>query len=967
MKKPDPSPERWQALQQAVDAALDLEPAERGPFLAQSLGDDPELRAEAERLLEACVRAEGVPGLLAASAGEFAAPLLAASPAERQAALHAVLTRALDGRYEVQRELGRGGMASVWLAWDRRHERTVAVKVLESGVAHASADRFLREIRTTARLTHPHVLTLYDSGETDGLLYYVMPYVEGETLRARLVREPRLPVSEALRLLREIADALAYAHARGVVHRDLKPENVLLSGGHAVVMDFGIAKALAASTVAGDAGADLTSIGMVIGTPGYMAPEQALSDPALDHRADLYALGVIGYEMLAGAQPFTGRTGAALVRAGLTETPRPVESRRPDVPAPIARLITRLLARDPAERPQSAAEVLEEIERASTLARTGSSEAAGGFLAELRRRKVFRVAAVYIGSAFVLLQGAELLISALHLPGGLLTVLVVLAIAGLPLALVLAWVFDIVPDARDGAALPRAARSAVLRWGIPVLAVLVLAAATRLAWQRLAQPGDSIRTLAVLPFENTGGAPDDEYFSDGMTDELTHALGRIPGVRLAGRTSSFAFKGKTISAQEVGRALDVGAIVSGSVRRAGERIRVSTQLVSAADGKLLWDSIYESRTGDVFAVQDSLTRAMVGALARALGVRAVAPAQLVASQGTTDLQAYDLYQRGRAQWLLRGAENVARSIQYFHQAIARDPKFARAHAGLALAYAVLPVYVEGSTDTAMTLHEEYARRAVALDSTLADAQAALGLAFERRFRSREAERHYRTALRYEPWNVNARYFLGMMLDGYGREGGLREMRTAVQLDPLAKSTAAGLSMVLLAARRFEEAGAEARRALALDSTFALAELALGNAQMFGGQPDSAVATLERPIARDAPLPELRSALLYASAAAGRWEQAARVRDEIRRLAKNPARDVHVAFAELVFGDPEPAVRVLTTRAGQSDWYWEVGAFGCNPKIDPLWSDARFRRAMRALDVAPCPHARPWPLTPPRPR
>lgn len=889
MSRPDLPPERWRTLQQVVDEALDLEPAERLPFLDRALADDPALRGEAQQLLEACERANRAAGLLAGSAGEFAAPLLAGSPAARGTDLREALVRALAGRYEVQRELGRGGMASVWLAWDRRHERAVAVKVLDS-VADASAERFLREIRTTAGLTHPHVLTLYDSGEADGVPYYVMPYIEGETLRARLAREGRLPVPDAVRLTREIADALAHAHARGVVHRDLKPENILLSGGHAVVMDFGIARALAASTIADPPAAELTAVGMVIGTPGYMAPEQACGDPELDHRADLYALGVVAYEMLTGAQPFAGRSREALVRAGLLEMPPAVEARRPDVHPAFAQLVMRLLSRDPAGRPASAEAVLQELDRAIT----GSRDGSGAVTRRLTRRR------------------------------------------------------------------------GVVRWAVPALAVLVVAAALRLAWRRVAPAGESVRTLAVLPFENTGGAPDDEYFSDGMTDELAHALGRIPGVRLAGRTSSFAFKGKPVSAQEVGRALDVGAIIVGSVRRAGERIRVSTQLVSTADGKLLWDSIYESRTGDVFAVQDSLTRAMAGALARALGVPGVQPTRLAASQGTSDREAYDLYQRGRALWMQRGAGNVAQALQYFHQAIERDPNFARAHAGLALAYGVLPVYVAGTADSSVAMLEKHARLAVSLDSTQAEARAALGAAYERRYRTREAESHYRAALRFEPWNVNAHHFLGMLLDAHGREEGLREMRIAAQLDPLAKSVAAGLSTVLLGTRRFEEARAEARRALALDSTHVLAELALGNAQMFGGQPDSAIATLERPVARGAPLPGLRSALLYAYAAAGRWEDAARVRAGLRREARDPARDAHVAFAELVFGDPEPALRVLATSDGQAAWYWELGGFGCNPRVDPLWTDARFRRLMRALDVTPCPHAPAWSLQPPGP-
>ena len=250
-------------------------------------------------------------------------------------------------------------MATVFLAQDIRHSRPVAVKmVARELVAPMGAESFLLEIRTAARLTHPHVLGVHDSGEAGGLLYYVMPYIQGETLRARLVREGALPLPDAMRLMRELAGALAYAHTHGVVHRDLKPENVLLSDGHAVVADFGIAKALAAATQADtEQSAGLTSAGVALGTPGYMAPEQGLGDD-IDHRADLYALGVVAYEMLAGAHPFGARSARALVKAHREEAPTPLGERRPDAPPEVIALVMQLLAKAPDARPESAEAVL---------------------------------------------------------------------------------------------------------------------------------------------------------------------------------------------------------------------------------------------------------------------------------------------------------------------------------------------------------------------------------------------------------------------------------------------------------------------------------------------------------------------------------------------------------------------------------------------------------------------------------
>ena len=726
-----PTREHWQEVQRLVDGALDLPPEARGTFLDRACGSDGTLRSEAARLLDACERAAVAGGLFDTPAVGQASGLLSA----------------LSDRYTMGRELGRGGMATVYLARDLRHDRDVAVKVLEPTVASVGAERFMREIHIAARLTHPHVLSVYDSGETDGRLYYVMPYVDGETLRARLARDGALQISEAVRLLRELADALAYAHGHGVVHRDLKPENVLLSGGHAVVADFGIAKAVAAATE-GDPGKSttLTGTGVALGTPAYMAPEQALGDTTMNHRADLYALGVIAYEMLVGSHPFAGRTAQALAAAHLTEMPAPVAQRRPDVPSALGDLVGQLLAKDPQERPQSAGEVLRVLDGLTT---------------------------------------------------GPVTI-------------------------------PAATRTRTRRSLLAAVVFALVAVGAIGYWQRhrtgvQAGRATAINTVAVLPFANTSGSRDDDYFSDGLTDELAHALSRISGLRIAGRTASYAFKGRSAVPQEIGRALGVEAFVSATVRRSGDRLRVNPQLVSTADGTVLWDSVYESSSGDVFAVQDSLTRAVVAALVPALGARGARdpgtgrgaePMAIDVGRGTKDGEAYELYLKGRYHWQARGAKNVSRSIVYFQQAIARDPTFARAYASLAFAYQVLGVYVPDPTDSTTPLVEASARRALTLDSTLADVQLATALALGRESRFPEAEAHYRAALRVEPSNQFAHHSFGVMLNSIGRTGdAIAELREATRLDPLAPSAGTALAAALTDARRFPEAEDEARRIL----------------------------------------------------------------------------------------------------------------------------------------------------------
>jgi serine/threonine-protein kinase len=261
------------------------------------------------------------------------------------------LNAALSGRYAIQRELGSGGMATVFLAEDLRHRRKVAIKVLHPELAAVlGRERFLREIEIAAGLSHPHILPLHDSGAAGDLLYFVMPYVEGESLRQRLVREQQLPVADALRIARDVADALEHAHRQGVVHRDLKPENILLQGPHAVLADFGIARAVVAA-----GGEKLTRTGVVIGTPVYMSPEQAAGSPDVDGRSDLYGLGCVVYEMLAGQPPFTGPT-ASLAHQHLNVAPRPVTDLRPTVPAKVTSTIQRALSKAAADRFKTAAE-----------------------------------------------------------------------------------------------------------------------------------------------------------------------------------------------------------------------------------------------------------------------------------------------------------------------------------------------------------------------------------------------------------------------------------------------------------------------------------------------------------------------------------------------------------------------------------------------------------------------------------
>jgi serine/threonine-protein kinase len=349
-----PSPARWALLEPLLDAALVLEPDERRAYLDDACGADSSLRAEVNRLLAAYELRNNTRYLEQPAAVRFASLL-------DERVDEATFETAIAERFRLEGELGRGGMAIVYRATDGRDGSLVALKVLRATATAGGAARFRREIALAARLRHPHILPLLDSGECGDRLWYTMPLVAGESLGTRLRREGRLPIPDAVRILYEMSEALACAHAQGVVHRDLKPDNVLLADGHAVIADFGVAKALftaihgAVATAQHD---DIrTATGAGVGTPAYMSPEQAVGEKSVDHRADLYALGVIAYELLTGAPPFTGQSRQALITAHLAERPAPPSAHRGDVPRALETLVMQLLEKQARNRPDSATDV----------------------------------------------------------------------------------------------------------------------------------------------------------------------------------------------------------------------------------------------------------------------------------------------------------------------------------------------------------------------------------------------------------------------------------------------------------------------------------------------------------------------------------------------------------------------------------------------------------------------------------
>jgi serine/threonine-protein kinase len=659
------------------------------------------------------------------------------------------LQATLGSGYTLESELGGGGMSRVFLALDNTLGRRVVIKVLAHELAaDISLERFGREITVAASLQHANIVPLLSAGDVSGIPYYVMPYVDGESLRARMSRSDTVSLGEAMRILRDVANALAYAHDHGGVHRDIKPENVLLSGGAAAVIDFGIAKALSASKTHADH-PTLTSAGTSLGTPAYMAPEQAVGDD-VDHRADIYAWGVVAYELLAGSHPFKGKTTSQqLVAAHLSEEAQPLGLVRSDVPLPLVSLVTRALAKRADDRPQSAQDLLRSLDVITTP--TGETRSGGARSSSRGLSGGWRIA---VAALVVLVAGA-----------------VIVAIS------------------RSRASVGVAA--------------------------------DTARSIAVLPFTNLSGQPENEYFSAGMAEEITNALSKVPGLRVFGKGSTGALKARGFDVGRIAQDLGVGTVLQGSVQRAGARVRINLQLLNATNRLTVWSEKYDRDLKDAFEVQDEIARAVVGVLR--LKLADGGSAQLVRVE-TANPEAHALYLQGLYLWNWRTGRSNRQALSYFEQAIAKDSNYARAYAGVALAYGVIPVFEDVAVDSIVALSREAAARALALDSTLAEAHIALGRAEMTVWRNLSAQREFERAIHFDSNVATAHLQYGLLLKHLGRhDQAIREMRRARQLEPQSLIANTILGAAFLAARRYDEAGARFREVIELDSTFSAAQ------------------------------------------------------------------------------------------------------------------------------------------------
>jgi serine/threonine-protein kinase len=733
--------------------------------------------------------------------------------------------------YKIVDKIGEGGMGVVYKAEDTRLDRTVALKFMPPDLSNdpASKERFIREAQTIAALDHPNLCTIHAIEESDdGRLFIAMACYDGETLGKKIEAGP-LDIGEAVAIAVSVAEGMRSAHAKGIIHRDIKPANVfLVNDGPVKVVDFGLAKWFGKSS--------MTRSGVTLGTVAYMSPEQTRGDN-VDALTDVWALGVVLYEALAGRRPFDADYDQAVVYSISNENPDPVSRIRPDIPAELERIVTRALSKDPDDRFQSAEEMMDALQ---DFHRSGAS-----------------------------------------------------------------------------------------------------------TMETESSPGVAPPSIAVLPFVNMSSDPENEYFGDGLAEELINALAGVKGLKVAARTSAFRFRGGEQDVREIGRKLSVNTILEGSVRKAGDTLRVTAQLIDAADGFHIWSQRFDRHVDDIFAIQDEITDAIVDRLRVQL---AGAPGTPLVKRYTDDLGAYNLFLKGRYYWNQFSPDGWDKAIQCFDAALERDPTFALAYIGVAMYHQASSYWGETPPSRSFPLAKEAAEKALALDETMADAHGVLAVyAFSHDWDFDAADREFERTLELDPGlslhHVNIAVF-SMTRKRFDKA--VSEADVASRLDPLSPVIRTWAAMVPAYVGRPQESIEQLERASELDPNYWQPYYHTAIAHVFLSDYNEAAASAEKAVDLSGGAPVALAGLAAAHYLAGRKDDGDVVFDRLEKKSEDtyvPA--TFLVWVHLAKGDTDAAYHCLERAVDDRDpWL-----LFCSIMPGPLKSsDTRFAELLTSAGL-----------------
>jgi eukaryotic-like serine/threonine-protein kinase len=902
------TPERWQQIDNLLQSALACASEERPAFLAQACADDEPLRREVESLLASH---EHSGNLLETPLSQIAADLLVESQPPS-------VEGQTIGLYKVLTRLGAGGMGEVYLAQDPRLDRKIALKLLPAYFTTEAnrIHRFEQEARAASSLNHPNILTIYEIGQADGHHFIATEFINGVTLRERLAGTP-MKLSEALEIALQVAAALTAAHAANIVHRDIKPENIMIrDDGYMKVLDFGLAKlterSAAVDTEAATRAMVKTNPGVVMGTVAYMSPEQARG-LSVDARTDIWSLGVVLYEMATGRVPFEGETATDVILSVVEREPPPLAQYSREVPAELERIVNKALRKNRDERYQTVKDLsldLKSLKQELEVARLDRSLEPFASGQDAAKKSSGRAAVATTSDKLKFVEhptsSAEYIVSEIK----------------------------------------SHKRSVVL-----ALAILVIAVAAAVYFFYFAKGGETIDSVAVMPFVNVSGDPNTEYLSDGLSDSIINSLSQLPNLKVIALNSVLRYKGKQTDPQVVGRELNVRAVLMGRLIQQGDGLSISTELVDVRDNRRLWGEQYNRKLADIAVLQTDIAQEISERLRLRLSGE---EKKRLTKRYTDNGEAYQLYLMGRSYLHTRSDKGLQKSIELFEQAIKKDPNYAPAYAGLSLTYQTLGFTGLLPAKEARQKQEWAALKAMEIDDMLAEAHVAVALVRRLDLNWSASEEEGKRALELDPNSVGAHVTYAYHLAWLGRlDEAMPHVKRAQELDPLSLITSADIGNMFYCSRQYDRAIEQFQKIIQMDPNFAPAHTRLGMVYLEKGMYEEAITEHKKAIALDdSPGRWGRTALLgHAYAVAGRKAEAQKILDDLKGLSKQ--RDVspyNFALIYMGLGDKDQAfVWLEKTFEERPDILYDIKV---GPRFDSLRSDPRFTDLLRRMKLAP---------------